>query len=135
MLRSARPKHILFLCVPNSACSQMAGGIARAMAPAGMRISSAGTAPTVVGPEADRVLAEIGIDISSQRSNGIESPADADTVEAVITLGAEETRGDALAVVPYQPVAPIGFERALYQGGRSGDGPQDPVRPRDAVIR
>ncbi len=36
------PKGILFLCVANSARSQMAGGIARSIAPADIKVWSAG---------------------------------------------------------------------------------------------
>jgi protein-tyrosine-phosphatase len=41
-------KGVLFLCVANSARSQMAEGIARALAPAGTKIWSAGSRPTSV---------------------------------------------------------------------------------------
>ena len=43
---------VLFLCVANSARSQMAEGIARSLAPAGTKIWSAGSRPTNVRPEA-----------------------------------------------------------------------------------
>lgn len=88
-LRVKNPKHILFLCVANSARSQMAEGIARSMAPKGVRVSSAGSAPASVRPEAVQALGEIGIDISSHQSKGIEDLAGED-VDAVITLCAEE---------------------------------------------
>jgi arsenate reductase len=87
-LRSARPRHVLFLCVANSARSQMAEGIARALAPADVKISSAGSEPTSVRPEAVEALKEIGIDISTHASKGmddVERP-----VDAVVTLCAEE---------------------------------------------
>jgi arsenate reductase len=87
-LRTLAPSHILFLCVANSARSQLAEGLARSLAPSGVRISSAGSAPTALRPQAIEALAEIGLDISSHRSIGIdevELP-----VEAVITLCAEE---------------------------------------------
>jgi thioredoxin type arsenate reductase len=82
-------KGILFLCVANSARSQMAEGIARSLAPPGIRIWSAGSNPTTVRPEAIRALQEIGIDISSHRSKSVDEipPAEIDTV---ITLCAEE---------------------------------------------
>lgn len=89
LLRSARPKHVLFLCVANSARSQIAEGIARSLAPKDIRISSAGSVPTQVRPEAVAVLKEIGVDISAQFSKGLDA-IDADTVDAVITLCAEE---------------------------------------------
>lgn len=88
-IRSARPRGILFLCVANSARSQMAEGIARALAPAGVTVWSAGSRPTRVRPEAIAVLAEIGIDISGHRSKAVaEIPAD--QVDTVITLCGEE---------------------------------------------
>ncbi len=90
VLRAARPRHILFLCVGNSARSQMAEGIARAMAPPDVRISSAGAAPTALRLEAVQVLAELGIDISGHQAKSISSLDGADTVDAVITLCDEE---------------------------------------------
>ena len=89
LLRALRPRHILFLCVANSARSQMAEGIARALAPEGVRVSSAGSVPSAVRPQAVQALEEIGIDISSHRSKGVES-IDPSAVAAVITLCAEE---------------------------------------------
>jgi len=88
-LRAKRPRHILFLCVANSARSQMAEGIARSLAPQGVKVSSAGSSPSSVRPEAIQVLKEIGIDISGHRSKGLDS-IDAASVDTVITLCAEE---------------------------------------------
>jgi arsenate reductase len=88
-LRKAKPRHVLFLCVANSARSQMAEGIARALAPASVRISSAGSSPSKLNPLAVQVLAEIGIDISSQHSKSVNDIPPGD-VDAVITLCAEE---------------------------------------------
>lgn len=87
-LRAAAPRHVLFLCVANSARSQMAEGIARALAPEGVRVSSAGSEPTALRPEAVTVLAELGIDISGHRSKGMDAVAR--PVDAVVTLCAEE---------------------------------------------
>src|SRR5512147_216777 len=89
ILRALRPRHILFLCVANSARSQMAEGIARSLAPPGVIVSSAGSSPASVRQEAIQVLREIGIDISGHRSKGLDS-IDAGSVDAVITLCAEE---------------------------------------------
>lgn len=88
VLKALAPRHVLFLCVANSARSQLAEGIARTLAPDGVKISSAGSVPTSVRPLAVEALQEIGIDASSQRSKGmdeVERP-----VDAVITLCAEE---------------------------------------------
>jgi arsenate reductase len=80
---------ILFLCVANSARSQMAEGIARALAPPGVKVWSAGSRPTSVRPEAIAVLREIGMDISGHRSKSVTEipPSEVDTV---ITLCGEE---------------------------------------------
>jgi arsenate reductase (thioredoxin) len=84
-----RPRGILFLCVANSARSQMAEGIARSLAPPGTKVWSAGSRPTTVRPEAIAVLEEIGINISQHRSKSVnEIPAG--EVDTVITLCAEQ---------------------------------------------
>jgi arsenate reductase len=89
ILRALRPRHILFLCVQNSARSQIAEGIARFLAPAGVTVSSAGSSPAFVRPQAIQVLREIGIDIAQHRSKAIEE-IDAASVDAVVTLCQEE---------------------------------------------
>lgn len=59
-------KEVLFVCVENSARSQMAEGFLRQMAPH-IRVQSAGTRPGAqVSPEAVRAMREVGIDISRQ---------------------------------------------------------------------
>jgi arsenate reductase len=88
-LRALAPRHVLFLCVANSARSQMAEGIARALAPATVRVSSSGSHPSSVNPLAIRALDEIGIDIRGHRSKGVET-IDPGGVDAVVTLCAEE---------------------------------------------
>ncbi len=89
LLRAMAPKGWLFLCVANSARSQIAEGLARAMAPAGVTVWSAGSAPTRVRPEAVAVLEEIGIDISSHQSKAV-GDIPASQVDLVITLCGEE---------------------------------------------
>jgi arsenate reductase len=81
--------NILFLCVANSARSQIAEGLARAMFGQRAQVQSAGTATTSVSPFAIRVLEEIGIDISEQRSKSVDT-IDGRSVDVVITLCAEE---------------------------------------------
>jgi len=88
-LRKLAPRHVLFLCVANSARSQMAEGIARSLAPAGVAVSSAGSQPSRVNPLAIRALDEIGIDIRSHTSKSVDSISP-DGIDAVITLCAEE---------------------------------------------
>jgi len=89
LLRALRPASILFLCVANSARSQMAEGIARHVLGPGVEIRSAGSQPSRVRPEAIRVLSEIGVDISAHTSKSVET-IDPRRVDTVITLCAEE---------------------------------------------
>ena len=63
---------ILFLCVANSARSQMAEGLTRAILPASIEVASAGSAPATVNPLAVKALSEVGIDISGHRSKSAE---------------------------------------------------------------
>jgi len=81
--------NILFLCVANSARSQMAEGLARQMFGNTFYIQSAGVMRTQVHPVAIEVMAEIGIDIRNQSSKEIEA-IDLDSVEIVVTLCAEQ---------------------------------------------
>ena len=83
------PKHVLFLCVANSARSQLAEGVGRSLAGAGVRVSSAGSEPSRVRPQAVEALAEIGIDAGAHRSKRLDEFHGAG-VDCVITLCAEE---------------------------------------------
>jgi arsenate reductase len=88
ILRALSPEHVLFLCVQNSARSQIAEGLGRSLAGSGVRVSSAGSEPGQVRPEAIQVMGEIGIDIRGQRSSGftdVEGP-----VDLVVTLCQDE---------------------------------------------
>ncbi len=80
---------VLFLCVKNSARSQMAEGLARSMAPPGYRFVSAGSDPGTVNPLAIQALAEERIDISKHRAKGVAS-VPLDDVDTIVTLCAEE---------------------------------------------
>lgn len=64
---------ILILCTGNSARSQMAESLLRQICEDRFDIHSAGTRPIGVSPEAIDVLAEVGIDISSNRSKSVDS--------------------------------------------------------------
>ena len=85
--------NILFLCVANSARSQMAEGLAKSMLGQGHNIQSAGSIPSgEVHPNAVIAMDDIGIDIRDQFSK----PTDdldkefIDNLDFAITLCAEE---------------------------------------------
>lgn len=82
---------ILFMCVANSARSQLAEGLARAEF-SGSEIESAGSRPTKLNPYAVAVMKEIGLDISGHYSKSTEdlSPEFIAGLDYVVTLCAEE---------------------------------------------
>ena len=82
-------KTILFLCVANSARSQMAEGLARKLFGDRIAVQSAGSKPSRVNPYAIEVMQEVGVDLGSHSSKSVET-VDAATVGTVITLCAEE---------------------------------------------
>ena len=82
---------ILFMCVANSARSQLAEGLARDLFPEA-EIQSAGSHPGKLNPFAVKVMEEIGLDISRHYSKSIDdlSPQFIIGIEYIITLCAEE---------------------------------------------
>ena len=70
--RDGNKKRVLFLCTHNSVRSQMAEGLLRAMHGDRFEAYSAGVVATSVDPCAVRVMGEIGIDISCQRSKTVQ---------------------------------------------------------------
>jgi len=78
-------QRVLFLCVNNSCRSQMAEGLLRSLASFDFEAFSAGSEPTRVHPLALRVMNEIGIDVSGQRSKSI-SEFDGWAFDFVITV-------------------------------------------------
>jgi arsenate reductase len=80
---------ILFLCVANSARSQMAEGLARYLFGTDAEILSAGSRPSKVNPYAIEVMSEIGIDIRNHHSKSVDE-VDAGSADLVVTLCADE---------------------------------------------
>jgi len=65
-------KRVLFLCAHNAARSQIAEGFLRAYGGDRFAVESAGTIATSLDPLAVRTMAEVGIDISGQRSKAVD---------------------------------------------------------------
>lgn len=78
-------RSVLFVCTHNSARSQMAEGLLRDLRGDRYRVESAGTEATRVHPLAVAAMAEIGIDISQQRSKAVEEFAGA-RFDCVVTV-------------------------------------------------
>ncbi|MBE7484410.1 MAG: arsenate reductase ArsC [Polyangiaceae bacterium] len=82
-------KSILFLCVANSARSQMAEGLGRLIFGDRVPVESAGSEPSKVNPYAIEVMRELGVDLTAHHSKSVQT-IDPATVGTVITLCAEE---------------------------------------------
>ncbi len=85
-------KQALFLCVHNSARSQMAEGILRHLAGDRFEVASAGHQPTSVHPLAVAVLRERGVDIPPQRSKDVRELLGKE-FDVVITLCGDDAPG------------------------------------------
>jgi arsenate reductase len=83
------PRSVLFLCVANSARSQLAEALARHRWGDAVRVESAGSRPTRVNPWASVVMAELGVDLVAHRSKSVDD-IDVTGVDLVVTLCAEE---------------------------------------------
>ena len=115
-------RSVLFLCVANSARSQMAEALARARWGARVRVQSAGSRPSRVNPYAIAVMAERGLDLASHTSKSVDT-IDPASVDLVITLCAEE-------VCP----AFLGSARRLHWP-IPDPASKDPSIPRDEMLR
>ncbi len=80
---------ILFLCVANSARSQIAEGLGRMIFGSHASVQSAGSEPSQVNPYAIEVMRELGADLTTHHSKSVQT-IDPTTVDTVITLCAEE---------------------------------------------
>ena len=84
--------NILFMCVANSARSQLAEGLARDIFGPEAKFESAGSHPGKLNPFAVQAMKEIGVDISRHWSKSVDdlSPGFIVQLNYVITLCAEE---------------------------------------------
>jgi arsenate reductase len=86
---SNETKSILFLCVANSARSQMAEGLGRMIFGDRIPVMSAGSEPSKVNPYAIEVMRELSVDLTTHHSKSVQT-VEPSTVGTVITLCAEE---------------------------------------------
>ena len=89
-MTSARPE-VLFLCVHNAGRSQMAAALLARQAGDRVAVHSAGSAPGVtLNPAVVAVMAELGIDISSERPKKLTDEM-ARTADVIGTMGCGDT--------------------------------------------
>ena len=80
-------KKVLFVCVENSNRSQMAEAFARLHGAGKIEASSAGSRPSGrVNPKAIQAMSELGYDLSTHQSKGLES-FNGQEVEVAVTMG------------------------------------------------
>ena len=79
-------KRVLFLCTGNSARSQIAEAFLRHYAGDYFEAYSAGLEPKKVNPFSIRVMAEVGIDISSQESKSVSEYLGKVFIQTLITV-------------------------------------------------
>ena len=77
---------VLFLCTGNSARSQMGEALLRKYGGERFEAQSAGIAPKGINPYTVQVMAEIGIDLSGQRSKSVTEFLGRAPVEYLITV-------------------------------------------------
>jgi arsenate reductase len=70
-LRRAMKKKVLFVCIHNSARSQMAGALLNQMCGELFEAESAGLEPGILSPLAVAVMREIGIDIGANETRSV----------------------------------------------------------------
>ena len=91
-----RPPGVLFLCAHNAGRSQMGAGWLRHLAGDRIRVLSAGSSPSeTVNPTAVEAMAEVGVDISSNRPQ-LWTEAMVRDVDVVVSMGC----GDECPVYP-----------------------------------
>lgn len=72
MKKGKEQKKVLFICTHNSARSQIAEGLLNTFYGDDYTAMSAGTEPTQVSPYAIKVMEEVGIDLTTHHSKGME---------------------------------------------------------------
>jgi arsenate reductase (thioredoxin) len=89
MTMTTQSKSILFLCVANSARSQMAEALGRMIFGHRVPVLSAGSEPSKVNSYAIEVMEELGVDLGTHHSKSVQT-IDPELIGTVITLCAEE---------------------------------------------
>jgi arsenate reductase len=116
-----RKKKVLFLCTGNSCRSQMAEGFARALKGDVLDAWSAGIETHGLNPNAVKVMAEAGIDVSGHRSKSVDEVMHV-PFDLVVTLC-----GDARETCPAFPgrvkLIHVGFDDppTLAENARTGE--------------
>ena len=119
-----RPPGVLFLCVHNAGRSQIGAGWLRHLAGDRIRVLSAGSSPSeTVNPTAVEAMAEVGVDISSNRPQ-LWTEAMVRDVDVVVSMGC----GDECPVYPGTQRLDWQLEDPAGQGMEMVRGVRDEIR-------
>ena len=95
---NSRPQ-VLFVCVHNAGRSQMAAALLKRHANGAVDVRSAGSEPAdAINPAVRQVMAEIGIDLSTEQPKKLSTDA-VEASDVVITMGC----GDSCPIFPGKP--------------------------------
>ncbi len=123
--KSTKPS-VLFVCVHNAGRSQMAAGFLTELSQGAVEVRSAGSMPgDQVNPAAVAAMAEVGIDISSQRPKVLTTEA-VEASDVVITMGC----GDACPIFPGKRYLDWALEDPAGQGVEAVRPIRDDIRLR-----
>ena len=103
-----RKLKVLFLCTGNACRSQMAEGWARRLKGELLEAYSAGVAPAGLSGRAVKVMAEAGVDISSQRSKHVDELGDVE-FDYVVTV-CDRAREQCPVLAGAAKMVHVGFE-------------------------
>ena len=121
-------KRILFICTHNAARSQMAEGYLRARYGDRFEAFSAGTDASTISPYAVRVMQEIGVDITGQRSKDLKEFAGM-TMDVAVTVC-----DTAKSACPFFPWAEKSLH-ASFRNPKEFSGSDDEIRAGFRAVR
>ena len=119
-MSAAHGRRVLFVCVENSCRSQMAEAFARHHGGEDVEARSAGSRPSgTVHPMAVSVMAARGLDLSDQRSTGVEDLERA-VFEVVVSMGCGDACPEVSARrrVEWEIADPAGGDRSAFERAR-----------------
>lgn len=93
-------KHVLFVCIHNSARSQMAEAFLKQIASDRFEVESAGIEPGNLNPVVIEVMKEIDIDISGNKTQSVQSLLDAGKNFDYIFTVCDETQAERCPLFP-----------------------------------
>ena len=95
MRREIRERNVLFLDQDNACLSQMAEAVAKHLAPPKVRIFSAGVTPGTIPAPVRKVMHELGINMVSQNSKGVDQ-VPLDEIDLVVSFAGADKQCAAL---------------------------------------